>query len=442
MIRKQYTLDEILNWAVFHILDYGKNQFYYWNSRDFIDENGNYLPAIPVTLDFVINELPYIITVGHVLQSEVAHMMPRTKKSKAQPLTGKQIFQMANIIKQQGGDFLLAPQDHAPKTLDLFRAEVDPKAEKMDTQDPWYWHYYYQKFPRAFNALRSIPDLCEEEVTQEDIENGILDAETKSFSIKGLAANGKKWMKWVNINLNRMRADDYSVSRPEEDCCTTYLLKNITRWIDYMSQDPKVDLSYLQLERNLKVNSDYPLYQVNKGKDNEYTTWKSNNKKVDKTTQKITFEIPFPHVIFLSVLGTFMNSVTGKIQTIKTTTGNTALPDNNFLKRFIYGFREARKGSGVCRSNFMNFCCKRFLAWYMSLFDIQPPKGSLSTLPVEEHEIAKKGMNDYRRLVMGISNACKKMLLEDIENGTLEYEVRIDQTEYAESEITPVISNH
>lgn len=86
--------------TIIHILDYGQNSWWYWNSEDHM-KYGKYTNAERVSEEFVLSLPDNLDGSDNIILSEVAHFSPRTRKSKAQPLTATKLLDFAEKLRER-----------------------------------------------------------------------------------------------------------------------------------------------------------------------------------------------------------------------------------------------------------------------------------------------------------------------------------------------------
>jgi len=426
---------QVRNAPTIHVVDAGGKHFHYWNNSNkggyrFVDKDGNPLftevetaegvkrkliGAVRVTAEWIKTELPKLQDEGDITLSELAHFRPKTRKSKAQYLTATEILDLRDDIELNGGCFLLAHQDCTPNYLDRFRKLYNfPDAEKGDSYDPIYMYVAVMARPHIINSWRQVPERHPEN-------------DELSFDPPQRVKNGRMWKDKVTANLNWARTEAYSINfihqKNEEftDYNTEWLLDNFNNIGSQLTPRAVRMFGFDAAIKN--AQPEYPMYIANRGKPEEYARWHDERGG-------------FNHVAILTIIGCFRNAETGAIWVIRKKDGTLALPDNNFIRSYLLGFRERRKQSGTARSSIMQFSCMRYMKQRaeeeadFSLMDGRKSK-YIHQLEDEQFELVRLWMNDHRRDCMNVVNVVKPMLLEEIANGA-EYEVLIDM---AQSEV-------
>jgi hypothetical protein len=385
-----------------HILDYGQNSFWYWNSKDSI-KRGKLQDAEKVSEEFVLSLPNTLDKSNHVILSEVAHFSPRTRKSKAQPLTATNLLDFSEILKEKDIDLFLFSQDITPKFLQSYRECVDPEAEKGDSNDPKYLYWNIMKDPNVITGTTTIPERMFEEPTIEDKRNGIVDSDTKSFFPQKVR-DIKTYRKRVNSILNSARMNEYSVVNPEEDPNTKWLLDNYEEIKSNLSESTRNVLGFIETD-----NVNYPRYIAKTG------------------TIKWTDE--FKHISVLTVLGCIRDNIADEWMTLN----NDKFASNKFIKNNILGLRTRRKCSGTARSNIFYWTFRFWIDKYCLERNVmlsckskteknkngKPKQVKISqyALSDQDRAIYKQGRKLFGSSLMELYSVIRNIAYREIQNG-------------------------
>ncbi len=394
--------------TVFHILDYGKNSWYYWNSKDHI-KNGVFQKAEKVSEEFVLS-LPDRLGENDIIVSEYAHFAPRTRKSKAQPLVATKILDLGEKCREKRIPFFLFPQDITTKLRLAYQHCVDPKAKKGDEYDPYYLYWNLQKNPSLITGTSTIPERSFEEPTIEDKRNGIIDSEMKSFFPKHVK-NARIYIKKVNVILNGARMEDYSVADPETDTNTKWLLDNYEEIKSNLSENARNVFGFVEAK-----NVDYPRYITSTGS----ISWANEN----------AIGVPkFMHTAVLTVLACIRDNVSDCWITMH----EDKFANNTFIKNNILGIRPQRKKSGTARSNIWHHAFPAFIKKYCLDHNVmlsyaskteKTEAGNPKQIRIPPYALSKKDKkvyNEGRKLfkssVVELLNLFKSMARKEINAG-------------------------
>lgn len=421
---------EIVKSKTFYILDYGKRQWYLWNSKDHYHPEKSGVDQFSDAEVFPLNtpeDLQRLIDTvdNNILVTEHAHWKPRTKKSKSQPLLGEELLFLNNGIRNNGGFVLIGAQDMTANYLTFFRhtfggvpttkkqrEDLEKEFPKTDTKDPYYLYHAVLNHPEILSSFNLPPtEEADCEISEKDSQLSITKA-TKAFYASEEAANGLVWRTKVNANLNLSRMNDYSIQSPEDDPNTTFLLENFEEIKSRLKLESQKVLGFVfsdehhiekaESKKNLETHPVYIVYKNNE--DKRRNEWNSY----------------FHNVSVLSVLGSIRSSFDGKWMVIQNGDKIT-MPSNNFMKRHVFGFRPKRKGSGVCRSNVTYWSATKVFSDYCKNRGTPTKSGHTKlntyTLDAQTRTNFKDIRKQYKLAIMDLYSVLKSMALEDIKNG-------------------------
>lgn len=399
----QQKIAKILNKnTIIHILDYGQNSWWYWNSQDHIT-HGQYTEAEKVSEDFVLSLASNLTSEDNVILSEVAHFSPRTRKSKAQPLTATKLLDFSEELSSKNISLFLFSQDITPKLLQSYRECVDIEAEKGDTHDPKYLHWNLMKNPSIITGATTIPERRFEEPTLEDRRNGIVDSDTKTFFPQKIQ-DIKSYRKRVNSILNSARMNEYSVVDPTEDSNTQWMLDNYQEIKSNLSETTRNILGFIETD-----NVNYPRHIAKTG------------------TVRWTDE--FKHIAVLTVLACIRDNISDEWITLR----DNNFASSKFISNNILGLRSRRKGSGTARSNIFYWCFRFWITKYCIEQNVElsyvsqteknkkgKPKSvkfSAYSLSNEDRKVYNKGRKLFKDAIMELYSVIRQMGYNEIRNG-------------------------
>jgi len=402
-MNNQQKVSKIKNKNVtIHVLDYGQNSFWYWNSKDNI-KRGKLQDAEKVSEEFVLSLPDTLDGSDHVVLSEVAHFSPRTRKSKAQPLTATKLLDFSEALKEKGIDLFLFSQDITPKFLQSYKECVDVEAEKGDSNDPKYLYWNVMRDPNIITGTTTIPKRMFEGPTIEDKRNGIVDSDTKSFFPQKVQ-DIKTYRKRVNSVLNSARMNEYSVVNPEEDPNTQWLLDNYEEIKSSLSESTRNVLGFIETD-----NFNYPRYIAKTG--------------------TIKWADEFKHIAVLTVLACIRDNIADEWMTLN----DDKFASNKFIKNNILALRTRRKCSGTPRSNVFywtfrfwidKYCLERnVMLSYKSKTEKnkngKPKQVKISqyALSNKDRAIYKQGRKLFGNSLMELYSVIRNIAYREIQNG-------------------------
>jgi hypothetical protein len=409
-MNNQKKIDKINNPdTTFHILDYGKNSWYYWNNRKHI-VNGEFQKAEKVSEEFVLSLPDKLDGENDIIASEYAHFAPRTRKSKAQPLAATKILDIGEKCREKEIPFFLFPQDITTKLLMAYQYCVDPKAKKGDEHDPYYLYWNLKRNPNLITGTSTIPERSFEQPTIEDKRNGIVDSDTKSFFPERVEKI-KTYRKRVNSILNAARMEEYSVANPEEDPNTKWLLDNYEEIKSNLSENARNVLGFVEAE-----HVHYPRY-INK---NGIISWASEDAKgVPK----------FMHIAVFTVIACIRDNISDCWMTMY----EDKFADNLFIKNNILGMRTQRKRSGTARSNIWYHSFRPYITKYCSSHNVMISYASKTekteggnpkqikivpyALSEEDKKVYDEGRKLFKSSLVELLDVIKNLAIKEINAG-------------------------
>lgn len=362
--------------TIIHILDYGQNSWWYWNSEDHM-KYGKYTNAERVSEEFVLSLPDNLDGSDNIILSEVAHFSPRTRKSKAQPLTATKLLDFAEKLREKEIELFLFSQDITPKFLRTYKECVDIEAEKGDEHDPKYLHFNLMRNPSIITGATTLPERRFEEPTLADKRNGIVDSDTKSFFTQEVN-DIKEYRKRVNGILNAARMNEYSVVNPEEDPNTEWMLNNYKEIESNLSESTKSLLGFIETK-----NVNYPRYIAKTG--------------------TVKWATEFKHIAVLTVIACIRDNIADEWITLD----GDNFASNKYIKNNILSLRTRRKCSGTSRSNIFHWVFRFFIEKYCKEYGIvisykskieKNKNGSPMTIKLPYYALSDKDRATYKKV--------------------------------------------